>query len=265
MRHLVFGGMENGVTHWLHRDTGDDDADALPRESRVRVHTLVLSDLHLGTAAARADAIIATLNTFWFDQIVLNGDVFENLDFTRLPKRHWKVLSRIRKLSDPDRDVAEAWVRGNHDIEIIDVMSHLVGLPVYSEYRWEHQGRAYLAIHGDQFDTAIGRSPVATRWLGLMHQPLRALDPKNRHIVAWFIKRVSAWRREAARVREGAVKHARKSGVQIVLCGHTHAPADTTVDGVRYLNSGSWTEDPCSFITVDDHGPKLHLVKTVSA
>lgn len=261
MRHLVFAGIENGRVQWHCRDTGEDDSSGLPRDQRVRVHTLLLSDLHLGTVATRAEAVIATLNTFWFDQIVLNGDVFESLDFTRLPKRHWKVLSRIRKLSDPDRQVTEAWVRGNHDTGIIDVMSHLVGVPVFNEYRWEHAGRAYLAIHGDQFDSAIGSSPVATRWLGILHSPLRALDPKNRHLVAWLLRRVSAWRRESARVQEGAIRHARKRGVQTVICGHTHVAADVVGDGIRYLNSGSWVADPCSFVTVGDEGPSLHTVR----
>ncbi len=264
MKHLVLAGIEQGRTHWLHHGTSDDDAEGLPRDKRVRVHTLLLSDLHLGTDAARAEAAIATLNTFWFDQIVLNGDVFENLDFTRLPKRHWKLLSRIRKLSDPDRLVTEAWVRGNHDVGIIEVMSHLVGVPVYSEYRWEYAGRTYLAIHGDQFDSAVGRSPAATRWLGIVHRPLRALDPKNRHLIAWLLKRVSAWRRELTRVQEGAVRYARKRGVQTVFCGHTHEPVDTVVHGIRYMNSGSWTEDPCSFITVGEDGPSLHMVRQVT-
>jgi UDP-2,3-diacylglucosamine pyrophosphatase LpxH len=265
MKYLTLAGTEQGRTYWLHCGTSEDDAEGLPGDKRVHVHTLLLSDLHLGTDAARAEAVIATLNTFWFDQIVLNGDVFESLDFTRLPKRHWKVLSRIRKLSDPDRAVTEAWVRGNHDIGIIEVMSHLVGVPVFSEYRWEHAGRSYLAIHGDQFDSAIGRSPAATRWLGIAHRPLRALDPRNRHLLAWLLKRVSVWRRESVRVQEGAVRHARKRGVQTVICGHTHEPADLMVDGIRYMNSGSWTEDPCSFITIGDDGPSLHMVRQATA
>lgn len=261
MRHLTFAGVEQGRSVWTCHDSGDGESDGLPRDQREHVHTLLLSDLHLGTDATRAEAVIATLNTFWFEQIVLNGDVFENLDFNRLPKRHWKVLSRIRKLSDPDRAVTEAWVRGNHDIGIIDVMSHLVGVPVYSEYHWEHGGHRYLAIHGDQFDSAIGRSPVATRWLGIIHTPLRALDPRNRHVVGWFLRQVSTWRRESARVRDGAVRHARRQGVQTVICGHTHESDDTTLDGVRYINSGSWTQDECSFVTVGDDGAKLHVVR----
>ena len=89
----------------------------------------------------------------------------------------------------------------------------IFGVPVYSEYRWEREGRTYLAIHGDQFDSAVGRSAAATHWLSIFHRLLRALDPKNRHVLAWLLKRGSAWRRELTRVKDGAVRHARKRGV----------------------------------------------------
>jgi UDP-2,3-diacylglucosamine pyrophosphatase LpxH len=260
MRHLEPIGAERTRRLWRYRGLEDDGGD--PRRPPLEhVHTLILSDLHLGSPVTRAGAVIATLNTFSFEQIILNGDVFDSLDFSRLPKQHWKVLSRIRKLTSPDRPLIEAWVRGNHDLGIIDVMSHLVGIPVFNEYRWEHRGNRYLAMHGDQFDSVIGRSPVATRWLGLLHQPLRALDPENRHVVAWMLKRVAAWRRESARVMEGAVRQARRRSVQTVICGHTHEATDATIDGIRYLNGGSWTQDPCSFVTVGDEGPVLHEVR----
>jgi UDP-2,3-diacylglucosamine pyrophosphatase LpxH len=69
------------------------------------------------------------------------------------------------------------------------------------------------------------------------------------------------WRRESEGVLHGAVRHARKRGVQTVICGHTHEPVDETVDGIRYINSGSWTEEPCSFVTVGDDGPSLHIIR----
>lgn len=259
MRQLEPVGAEQGRRWWRYRDI-EDTVGTLPRPPTEHVHTLILSDLHLGSPVSRAGAVIATLNTFSFEQIILNGDVFDSLDFSRLPKRHWKVLSRIRKLTSPERPMTEAWVRGNHDLGIIDVMSHLVGIPVFTEYQWTHRGRSYLAIHGDQFDSIMGSSPVITRWLGLLHHPLRALDPENRHVVAWLLKRVASWRRESARVMNGAVRHARRRAVQTVICGHTHEAANLNVDGIHYLNGGSWTQDPCSFVTIGDQGPVLHEV-----
>jgi hypothetical protein len=40
-----------------------------------------------------------------------------------------------------------------------------------------------------------------------------------------------------------------------VTCGHTHLALEAEVDGVRYVNSGTWTEaPPCPFVVVQgDH------------
>jgi hypothetical protein len=36
-----------------------------------------------------------------------------------------------------------------------------------------------------------------------------------------------------------------------VTCGHTHAAFESFVDGVRYINSGTWTEHPpCPFVSI---------------
>jgi hypothetical protein len=49
----------------------------------------------------------------------------------------------------------------------------------------------------------------------------------------------------------GAVEFARSRGCNAVTCGHTHLPLVAEVDGVRYINSGTWTEQPpCPFVSL---------------
>src|SRR5262249_58850582 len=62
-------------------------------------------------------------------RLILNGDVFDSIDFRRLHKSHWKVLSLIRKLSDT---VEIVWLAGNHDGSA-EVISHLLGVTVQDE------------------------------------------------------------------------------------------------------------------------------------
>jgi UDP-2,3-diacylglucosamine pyrophosphatase LpxH len=33
-----------------------------------------------------------------------------------------------------------------------------------------------------------------------------------------------------------------------VTCGHTHYAEDVVIDGIRYLNTGAWTEAPAYFL-----------------
>jgi UDP-2,3-diacylglucosamine pyrophosphatase LpxH len=116
---------------------------------------IIISDLHLGSEISRACEAIELLRSLSFRKLILLGDIFCDLNFRRLNKEHWRFLSYIRKLSNPKRGVDVVWVEGNHDCGLAEVMSHLVGVPVYKEYSWEAAGERYLAIHGHQFDNFI--------------------------------------------------------------------------------------------------------------
>ena len=75
-------------------------------------------------------------------ELVINGDIFDGLNFTRLTKRHFACLKIIRRNSDRD-DFRLVWVRGNHDGPA-DIISHIVGVEI--------NGRAMSpkerAVHG---------------------------------------------------------------------------------------------------------------------
>jgi UDP-2,3-diacylglucosamine pyrophosphatase LpxH len=74
------------------------------------------------------------------------------------------------------------------------------------------------------------------------------------HGVARFAKRSSkTFLRCAQKVQDQAIEYARKRDYDIVSCGHTHLPIAVTDTPVQYFNSGSWTERPCHYLTVE-HG-----------
>src|SRR5438105_2323753 len=120
-----------------------------------RSGTLIISDLHLGSDLSRAREALAFLQSRKFSRLILLGDIFSDLNFRRLTKEHWRFLSYIRKLSNPRRKIEVVWVEGNHDHGLAEVMSHLVGVPVYQQYAWEESGKRNLAIHGHQFDRFV--------------------------------------------------------------------------------------------------------------
>src|ERR1700748_3272570 len=114
--------------------------------------TVIISDLQLGSEVSRAGDALAFLQSIGFKRLILLGDIFADLNFRRLTKEHWKFLGYIRKLSNPKHGVEVVWVEGNHDHGLTEVMSHLVGIPVYQEYAWTYADKRHLAIHGHQFD-----------------------------------------------------------------------------------------------------------------
>lgn len=64
--------------------------------------TIILSDLHLGSEVSRARDALRLLERHYFERLILLGDIFCDLNFGRLKKDHWRLLSYIRKLSNPN-------------------------------------------------------------------------------------------------------------------------------------------------------------------
>ncbi len=63
---------------------------------------------------------------------------------------------------------------------------------------------------------------------------------------------------QPARARAGRSSTPRGRGFRFVTCGHTHLPLEAEHDGVRYVNSGTWTDHPpCPFVAV--RGTELSL------
>src|SRR5262245_54566271 len=95
---------------------------------------IVISDLHLGSAVCQARLLEEFLD--WAvtqtRELIINGDIFDDLNFKRLTKRHFACLRVIRRNTDRD-DFKLVWVRGNHDGPA-DVLGHVVGVAVRDEY-----------------------------------------------------------------------------------------------------------------------------------
>src|SRR5512135_1473901 len=130
-------------------------ADASPASRDLPFDCLVISDPHLGSDVCQAKLLEEFLE--WaVDQarvLVINGDIFDDLNFKRLTKRHFACLKVIRRNSDRDA-FRLVWVRGNHDGPA-DIISHIVGVEILDEYVFRNDQIQLLILHGDQFDTFI--------------------------------------------------------------------------------------------------------------
>ena len=166
---------------------------------------------------------------------------------------------RIRKLSNPKRNVEVVWVEGNHDHGLTDIMSHLVGVKVFQEYAWEYAGLRHIAIHGHQFDRFVVNNVRFNYLFGtLAYLWLQKLDLKGNPLSRLLDRWNTRWLRMSSKVASGAVAYAREHEAQRIFCGHTHAAMHTEQDGVHYYNSGSWIDARPTYITVGDEGVEIH-------
>jgi hypothetical protein len=88
----------------------------------------------------------------------------------------------------------------------------------------------------------------------LMHNLRVKLGAKPVHVAEYAKKWKSFYRVLRKNVALNAVRCAAENGFEAVTCGHTHYPEDMVVDGIRYVNTGAWTELPAHYIyiTADD-------------
>jgi UDP-2,3-diacylglucosamine pyrophosphatase LpxH len=217
---------------------------------------IVISDLHLGSDVCQAKLLEEFL--IWAvercRELVINGDIFDDLNFKRLTKRHFACLKVIRRNSDRE-DFRLVWVRGNHDGPA-DIVSHIVGVDILDEYVYDNGQVQLLILHGDQFDTFTTAYPLLTDVACGVFYYIQKYMP---HRAARWIRRISKrWQRNSQLVESRAIEYAKGRGFRFVTCGHTHLALESEHDGVHYINSGTWTDyPPCPFVAVQGSEVRL--------
>lgn len=218
-------------------------------DTKPYVHTIVISDVHLGSPVSRPRELVKLLEHYSFRQLILNGDIFDDLNLKRFRESDWYFLRYLRYLSN-DRTIKVIWVIGNHDGNA-DLLSDLLGLRIYQEYKWTYDGKSYMAIHGHQFDHFLQKHVILSDIASWFYHLAQLLDGE-RQLLSRFIKRTSkAWLRLSHKVGDRALKYAYERGVEVVICGHTHQALYKSNDATVYYNSGCWTDTPSHYITID--------------
>ena len=220
--------------------------------------TLIISDLHLGSEVSQAGAALEFLHSVRFRRLILLGDIFADLNFSRLTKEHWKFLGHIRKLSNPRHGIEVVWVEGNHDHGLTEVMSHLVGIPVYQEFAWTYAGKKHLAIHGHQFDGFNGSNAFISKVGQLIFLYLQKIDSKKKRFARYLDRLNTRWLRLSEQVAKGALGYAKPGKAERIFCGHTHVAMAREKDGVEYYNSGGWVDQRCTYVSVGLEGESIH-------
>ncbi|MGH8254031.1 MAG: UDP-2,3-diacylglucosamine diphosphatase [Steroidobacteraceae bacterium] len=233
----------------------------------LQVRTAFLSDIHLGARECRANVLLDFLHRVQMRELYLVGDVIDVWSMRRSfywPQLHNNVLRAI--LGKAKHGTRVIYVPGNHDEEFRDLDGSVFGnLEVHREcVHTLASGERMLIAHGDEFDANVKFS----RWLAALGSGMydvslalnRAVN-RVRHAagfpywsLATYLKSKLESAGEYVRLFEAAAAHAaQRRGLDGIICGHIHRPANYALHGVRYCNTGDWVEN-CSALVEDRNG-----------
>lgn len=209
---------------------------------------IIISDTHLGSDVCESKQLYSFLELVYnkTNKLIINGDFFDNLDFRRLKKNHWKILSLLRRMS---KYVEIVWIRGNHDGDA-ETISHLIGLDFKNEYDFQSGNKKFLCLHGDQFDDFIYKYPNTTKLADIIYRTIQKFDKR---FLPQFIKQRS---KIYLRCNDNIINKSRQygilKGIDCVCLGHTHNALIDKNHTVLYANSGCWTEKKCNYLSIVD-------------
>jgi UDP-2,3-diacylglucosamine pyrophosphatase LpxH len=159
-----------------------------------------------------------------------------------MTKSDQRILDRIEQISLGQKVV---WIKGNHDNGYTPT-----GFGKVKVTRSYSIGKKLLITHGDDFDEIMPRSRAFIRAFKLMHALRVKLGAKPVHVAEYAKKWKSFYKVLRKNIALNAVSCAIENGFEAVTCGHTHYPEDMVVDGIRYINTGAWTELPAHYLYV---------------
>lgn len=227
-----------------------------------RVRSIFISDVHLGTRACQAEALLAFLKRYESEYLFLLGDIVDFWAMNRSiiwPGQQNTVVQKVlRRARHGDRVI---FIPGNHDEALREyVNTSFGGIEIVDHYiHTSADGKRYLLVHGDEFDSVtryhrwvarlgdVGYDALVriNTWLSMVRRTLRipgywSLAGFAKHKVKTAIDFVFEY--EAC-----VVRYAKQLGVDGVICGHVHCATNKRVDELTYLNCGDWV-DSCTGI-----------------
>jgi UDP-2,3-diacylglucosamine pyrophosphatase LpxH len=225
-------------------------------KTKLRVKTLIMSDVHLGMADSKAVQAAHLLRHCECEKIILNGDIVDVWALKSsgkwTPEHTHFVRTVLKKMEKENTEVV--YLRGNHD----DILERFLpfkigGLKLVDEYIHDSPHGRYLVVHGDGFDHvttnhiwlakagAVGYD-VLLRLNRLYNAWLRWRGKPGFSFSSYVKKRVKQAVAFTGRYEQQLQDLARWKKCQGIICGHIHTPADKMIDDIHYLNSGDWVE-----------------------
>jgi UDP-2,3-diacylglucosamine pyrophosphatase LpxH len=236
----------------------------------MKVKTLFISDVHLGTSKCQADKLLQVLKDYEFEDLVIVGDF---IDLTSLKRKfYWKpdhstVIQKILRLSRKGTKVT--YILGNHDYFLRGLIKedniNLGEILICDDYFYQtSKGEKIYICHGDQFDGFIRLHPflyVLGDWAYEMSFKINKAYNKIRRFFGLEYWSLSQYLKSKVKnaisfindFKILSMKRLEEVNCDSIMIGHIHTPAIEKIGEKNYYNTGDFCES-CSFLYEDLSG-----------
>lgn len=220
---------------------------------QVDYKSIFISDLHLGLLESNADVAENFLRNNNFDNLYINGDIFDFWVMDHNPTWYDKNTSFLKTVLEfaKDNNKKVYYLSGNHDNEVLRFAGILDihGIIISEEIIYKSlSGKKMLICHGHQVDYLISKNPSISRVASVAYNYLFYLDKpikKIRNLMGKFsrwslagqVKNASKYKYEQS-FEKLIIPYAKSKGCDGVICGHMHIPNLKEIDGLTYCNCG---------------------------
>ncbi|MEO1654556.1 MAG: UDP-2,3-diacylglucosamine diphosphatase [Bacteroidota bacterium] len=242
-------------------------------ENKPQHHkTIVISDVHLGTAGSKVAEVIRFLKYNTCDLLIMNGDIIDGWELKKYGAwkvKHTRFFKMILKMIE-ERNTRVIYLHGNHDDFLDNILPLTIGnLSIQMDYVHKSGDRCYYVVHGDIFDSVTTRLKWIAKlgsigynfllWLNKSYNAYRKRRGKPPYSFSQYIKsKVKSAVSPASTYEKQLTELAKIKGCQGIICGHTHKAAFKQLGDITYMNSGDWVESLTAL--VEDYAGQWELV-----
>ena len=236
----------------------------------MKIKTLFISDVHLGTKKCQADKLLEVIKNYEFEKLIIVGDF---IDLTSLKRKfywhpdHSTVIQKVLRLSR--KGVSVTYILGNHDFYLRELIKedniNIGDILLCDELYYETlKGEKIYICHGDQFDGFIRLHPflyVLGDWayefsfkINKTYNWFRRIFGLEYWSLSQYLK--SKVKNAIAFINDFKILSLKKLdevGCDSIMIGHIHTPAIEKIGDKSYYNTGDFCES-CSFLYEDLNG-----------
>jgi UDP-2,3-diacylglucosamine pyrophosphatase LpxH len=241
----------------------------------MKYRSIFVSDIHLGTKFAQAEAFLDFMKSTQSENLYMVGDIIDGWALKR--KFRWKQAHSdvVQKVLRKARKGTNVYlITGNHDEFLRPFLPLMLGDNMEVDNAFEYvsvDGKKYYITHGDIFDSIT----LTKKWLAVLGDYGYEVLLNLNHILHFFRQKLGIKRYWSLSkyVKDNVKKsvsfitdfeqilaqHARHKGYDGIICGHIHKAEMKMIEGIEYKNSGDWVESCTALVeTLDGEWKIIH-------